>query len=121
MVVIDHHCEMPAHPPPLPPIHILHPEEEGSEASPHCVWVATLRVPVFLWTTETLLTSVLLFIETQPLGAHHPWTWAQTCQGPSLPVLAKKWGVWGLEGALARIHSTVLLAYSLRRSQPLPS
>lgn len=70
---------------------------------------------------KTPLTLLLFFIEIQPPGAYHPWPWAQICQGPSLPALAKKWGLWELEGALARIHSTVLLAYSLRRSQPLPS
>lgn len=37
-------------------------------------------------------------LKPNPHGAHHPWQWAQTCPGPSLPVLAKSTGGGGSTG-----------------------
>lgn len=44
-------------------------------------------------------------LKPKPPGAHHPWQWAQTCPGPSLPVLAKRTGGWGGGGSTDRPHS----------------
>lgn len=37
-------------------------------------------------------------LKPNPHGTQHPWQWAQTCPGPSLPVLAKSTGGGGRTG-----------------------